>query len=204
MHAGRVSVHRLFIATLLAFIINRASVAGRIFDLPPRRRTRAPSTHASRTEERVMNMPTTLLLAPALLSAVLAGCQEVRNEQVGQVVGGALGGLVGSQIGGGSGQIAAAVAGGLLGFYLGGNIGRTMDEVDRQRAYSSLERTPTGQTSSWQNPDTGNSYAVTPTRTYETQGQPCRDYTTEAWIDGQRDTVKGTACRQPDGTWRAS
>ena len=141
---------------------------------------------------------------PMILAVALAGCQEIRNEQVGTAVGGALGGLLGAQVGSGSGQIAAAVAGGLLGAYFGGNVGRTMDEVDRRRAYDSLERTPTGQTSSWQNPDTGNSYAVTPTRTYEDQGLPCRDYTTEGWIDGRQETITGTACRQPDGSWRAS
>lgn len=144
------------------------------------------------------------LIVPIVLTAIVAGCQEIRNEQVGQAVGGALGGLLGAQVGGGSGQIAAAVAGGLLGAYLGGNVGRTMDEVDRRHAYRALERNPTGQTSSWQNPDTGNSYTVTPTRTYDNQGLPCRDYSTDAWIDGRQETVVGTACRQPDGTWRAS
>jgi surface antigen len=143
------------------------------------------------------------LIVSLVMVASLAGCQEVRNQQVGAAVGGALGGLLGAQVGSGSGQIAAAVAGGLLGAYLGGNVGRTMDEVDRRQARDSLERNPTGQTSTWQNPDSGNSYAVTPTRTYEDQGQPCRDYTTEAWIEGQRETVTGTACRQPDGSWRA-
>lgn len=142
-------------------------------------------------------------IAPLVLAALVSGCQEVRNEQMGQVVGGALGGLAGAQIGSGSGQIAAAVAGGLLGAYLGGNVGRTMDEVDRNRAYSAIERNPTGQTSSWQNPDSGNAYSVTPTRTYDDQGRPCRDYVSDAWIDGKQETVTGTACRQADGTWRS-
>ena len=135
-------------------------------------------------------------------TVVLGGCQQIRNEQVGQAVGGALGGLLGAQVGSGTGQIAAAVAGGLLGAYFGGNVGRTMDEVDRRNARDTLERNPTGQTSTWQNPDTGNTYAVTPTQTYQDSGRPCRDYTTEAWIDGRRETIKGTACREPDGTWR--
>ncbi len=132
----------------------------------------------------------------------LAGCQEVRNEQVGQVVGGAIGGLIGSQVGKGSGQLAATAAGAIAGVLIGGNIGRSMDELDRMKAQRSLETTPTGQTSSWRNPDTGVEYAVTPTRTYQEGGTACRDYTTEAWIDGRRENVKGTACRQPDGTWR--
>ena len=144
------------------------------------------------------------LMVPVLLATMLAGCQEIRNEQVGLAVGGALGGLLGAQVGRGSGQIAAAVAGGLIGAYLGGNVGRTMDAVDRRYAYDTLERNPTGRTSTWQNPDSGNRYAVTPTRTYDGGGQPCRDYTTEGWIDGRQETVGGTACRQADGTWRTS
>lgn len=143
------------------------------------------------------------LIVPLVLAAAISGCQEVRNEQMGQVAGGALGGLLGAQVGSGSGQIAAAVAGGLLGAYIGGNVGRTMDEVDRGRAYNAMERNPTGQASSWQNPDSGNTYSVTPTRTYDNEGRPCRDYVSDAWIDGKQETVTGTACRQADGTWRA-
>jgi surface antigen len=138
-----------------------------------------------------------------ITSLFLGACQEVRNEDVGTVVGGALGGLLGAQVGDGSGQIAAAVAGALVGAYLGGRIGKSMDEADRVKANQALETNPTGQTSSWNNPDTGNGYVVTPTRTYRpNDDSPCRDYTTDAWIDGQREVVEGTACRQPDGTWR--
>ena len=145
------------------------------------------------------------LLAGVVAAGViaLAGCQEIRNEQVGYGVGGALGGVLGSQVGGGTGQLVATAAGALLGAYLGGNVGRTMDDVDRAKAHHTLEATPTGQTSTWRNPDTGNAYEVTPTRTYQDDGRPCRDYTTEAWIDGKRETLRGTACREPDGTWRA-
>lgn len=142
-----------------------------------------------------------LVVAAGLL---VGGCQQVRNEEVGTVVGGALGGLAGAHVGGGKGRIVAAVAGAVAGAYLGGKVGKSMDELDRIKANQALEATPTGQTSTWRNPDTGNSYTVTPTQTYtDNGGAPCRDYTTEAWIDGQREIIKGTACRQPDGTWRA-
>ncbi len=147
------------------------------------------------------------LIAAAVLGAsvLLAGCsQETQKQDAGTVVGGALGGLLGAQVGSGSGRVAAAVAGTIAGALIGGSIGKSMDQVDRMKATQSLERTPTGQTSTWQNPDTGNKYAVTPTHTYVNDGgAPCRDYTTEGWIDGKREVIKGTACRQPDGTWRA-
>jgi surface antigen len=146
------------------------------------------------------------LIATAVLgvSVLLAGCsQDTKNQDVGTVVGGALGGLLGAQVGSGSGRVAAAVAGSIAGSLIGGSIGKSMDELDRMKATQALEKTPTGQTSTWQNPDTGNSYSVTPTQTYTSDGgAPCRDYTTEGWIDGKREIIKGTACRQPDGTWR--
>ena len=148
-----------------------------------------------------MNKAIVILLAAGAVG--VTGCQEVRNEHVGMGVGGALGGLLGAQVGGGSGQLAATAAGALLGAYLGGNVGRSMDQVDRLNAQRTLEGTPTGQSTAWQNPDSGNRYEVTPTRTYQEEGRPCREYTTEAWIDGRRETLRGTACREPDGSWRA-
>lgn len=137
-------------------------------------------------------------------SVLIAGCsQETKKQDIGTVVGGALGGLVGAQVGGGRGRVAAAVAGTIAGALIGGSIGKSMDELDRIKAARALESVPTGQTSTWQNPDTGNTYSVTPTHTYTgDSGAPCRDYTTEGWIDGKREVIKGTACRQPDGTWR--
>lgn len=133
----------------------------------------------------------------------IGGCVTTKEQQ-GQVIGAVAGGVLGSRIGAGSGRIAATIAGTLLGGYLGSNIGRQMDDGDRYRAGMALESTPTNQSTSWQNPDSGNRYAVTPTRTYYSDSRPCRDYTTEAWIDGKRETVHGTACRQADGSWQAS
>ena len=119
------------------------------------------------------------------------------------VIGGTLGGLLGSQVDG-DGRTAAIIAGTLIGAAVGGAIGRSMDETDRLKTAHALEATRTGVPSSWRNPDTGYQYTVTPTRTYDTAGAPCRDYTVDAIIDGRREMVTGTACRQPDGSWRAS
>lgn len=149
-----------------------------------------------------MNKRAVIVIA---LSAVLAaGCVNPTKRDTGTVIGGIAGGVLGNQIGGGKGRTAAVILGTLVGAYIGGNIGQAMDDNDRYRAQETLERTPTNKTTSWRNPDTGNSYQVTPTRTYESSNGPCREYTTEAVIDGRRETVYGTACRQPDGTWQAS
>lgn len=139
----------------------------------------------------------------AALAIGLSGCSNVRNEDSGQVIGGVLGGVLGSNVGKGTGRTAAIITGTIAGAMIGGSIGRNMDENDQYRAQRTLESSPTGQTVKWNNPDTGIDYAVTPTNTYTaSSGSPCRDYSTDAWIDGRKETVVGTACRQPDGTWR--
>ena len=133
----------------------------------------------------------------------LTACNPTK-EDAGTLIGAGTGAYVGSQIGGGTGQLAAIAIGTLLGGYLGGSIGKNMDELDRYRANQALETAPTGTAVSWSNPDSGTSYKMTPTKTYESASGPCRDYTTEAVIDGRAEVVHGTACRQEDGSWHVS
>jgi surface antigen len=120
------------------------------------------------------------------------------------VIGGALGGLLGAQVDGdhGQGRTIAIIAGTLAGAAIGGSIGRSMDDTDRLKTARTLETVRTGVPSRWRNPDTGNTYSVTPTRTYETAAGPCREYAIDAMIGGRPDKLYGTACRQPDGSWR--
>ncbi len=120
------------------------------------------------------------------------------------VIGGALGGALGSQIGGGEGRTVATIVGTLVGASIGGAVGRSMDEQDRIKVAHSLETVRTGVASQWRNPDTGNEYTVVPTRTYDAGGTPCREYTVNATIGGKREKVYGTACRQPDGSWKTA
>ena len=134
----------------------------------------------------------------------LAGCAnyQTQQEQSGMVIGGVLGGVLGSQFGRGDGRTAAIILGSLAGAAVGGSVGRSMAEADRQKTAMSLESVRTGVPSSWKNPDSGNQYVVVPTRTYETDGAPCRDYTVDAVVAGKKDKVFGTACRQADGSWQ--
>jgi len=144
--------------------------------------------------------PALLLLAAAL---ALTACETPPNkQQKGAVAGAVVGGVVGSTIGGGAGRTVAIVAGTIAGAMIGGHIGRQMDEADRIKAAQALESAPTGQPSTWRNPDNGNQYTMTPTRTYEASSGPCREYTIDAKVDGKPDKVQGTACRQPDGSWK--
>lgn len=145
----------------------------------------------------------TLALVAVLIPWALIGCQTpVTQEQSGTIVGGVLGGIIGSQVGEGRGRTAATVIGTLVGAAIGGNVGRSMDETDKLRTAQALETLPTGKTSSWRNPDSGNTYTVTPTRTVSSNEGPCREYTTTAVIGGKTEKIYGRACRQADGSWR--
>ncbi len=130
------------------------------------------------------------------------------NKQIGgTLIGAGLGGLAGSQIGSGTGQLAAVGAGVLLGGLLGNEVGKSLDKADQayaQRSYNSaLEKTATGQTSTWVNPDSGNSGTYTPVKTYQTDnGQYCREFQQTITVGGRTEDAYGTACRQPDGSWK--
>lgn len=133
----------------------------------------------------------------------VAGCASPpTQEQTGMIVGGVIGGVLGSQVGGGHGRTTATIIGTLVGAAIGGAVGRSMDEQDRIKTAHTLETVRTGVPSQWRNPDTGNVYTVTPTRTIESAQGPCREYTIDAMIGGKKEQVVGTACRQPDGSWR--
>ncbi len=138
------------------------------------------------------------------LSLALSACGPINNEQIGSVTGGVVGGLLGSQFGGGVGKVAAAAGGALFGAFLGGRIGQYMDRQDKLEMQHALETAPVGQTVGWKNPDNGNQYRVKPTKTYYTNKQPCREYTTEAVIGGKSEKIYGKACRQADGSWKVA
>lgn len=142
------------------------------------------------------------LSALVLVIALLPGCATGPKEETGMVIGGILGGILGYQIGDGHGRTAATILGSIAGVAIGGSIGRSMDELDRMRMAATLETTRTGVTTTWHNPDTGYDFEMVPTRTFETAEGPCREYTLDAQIGGRTEQVYGTACRQPDGSWR--
>ncbi|MFP6745827.1 MAG: RT0821/Lpp0805 family surface protein [Alphaproteobacteria bacterium] len=144
----------------------------------------------------------------AMLSVAACATNSGEKQTLGTLIGAGLGGLAGSQIGSGTGQLAAIGAGVLLGGLLGNEVGKSLDQADKlyaeQNAQNTLERAPTGQSSSWANPDSGHSGSFTPTQTYSSaEGQPCREYHSTVTIDGRTEDVYGTACREPDGSWRA-
>ena len=136
-----------------------------------------------------------------LMSLTLVACAN--NENVGTITGAAVGGLLGSQFGGGTGRALAIGGGALAGAMIGNSIGKRMDAVDRMRMQQVLESGQDGRAQQWTNPNTGVAYSVEPVRSYTASaGNPCREYSSTAFIGGKKERVYGTACRQGDGSWK--
>ena len=150
-----------------------------------------------------MNRNLTIVSATAL-SLMLAACETPPSkESVGGVTGAVVGGVIGHQIGEGRGKDLATVAGFILGAVLGSNIGRSLAREDERRAQMVLEENRTGHPSHWVNPDSGADVTMVPTHTYQSSsGEYCREYQTTVVVGGKTEKAYGTACRQPDGSWR--
>jgi surface antigen len=157
------------------------------------------------------------IAAAAAAALAVAACASPEQRNAGQfgeankttggtLLGAAAGGLLGSQIGGGSGKLIATGAGVLLGGLIGHQVGTSLDKADvnyanqaQQRAYAA----PIGQKISWTNPESGNAGTITPTREgQDSGGRYCREFQTTITVGGKPEQAYGTACRQPDGTWK--
>ena len=144
--------------------------------------------------------------AISLIICIAASARADDGTILGTGIGAAVGGLLGSQIGHGSGQIAAATAGVLLGGVIGNNIGHSIDSETSSAGqnYSSYNNSPAA-------PMAYNSYRPNyvappapppPTYVDADEGTYCREYSQEIRIAGRIQESYGTACLQPDGTWR--
>jgi surface antigen len=149
-------------------------------------------------------MFTTKIIAATLALALLAACESQPSKQdIGMATGAVLGGVLGHQIGKGTGQTVATIGGAAIGGFVGSRVGRNMDRDDKSRTTHALDKSADGEPTTWRNDATGLRYSVTPTRTYQGEsGGLCRDFTTVAQIDGRDEVLHGTACKQPDGTWK--
>jgi len=125
----------------------------------------------------------------------------------GGLIGAGLGGLAGSQFGSGAGKGVATGIGVLAGALLGGSVGASLDRADvaysQRTTQQALETAPANQPSTWRNPDSGAYGTVTPVRTFQsTSGQNCREFQQTITVGGRTEEGYGTACRQPDGSWK--
>ena len=143
-----------------------------------------------------------------IFAFLLVGCTQHMGakEGTGALLGATAGAVLGSNVGKGKGNVVAIAIGALAGALFGQEVGRSLDRADRiamgQNAQYSLEHTRSNETTRWDNPDSGNSGTMTPTRTYQqSAGQYCREYRQTVIVGGEKQDAYGTACRQPDGSW---
>ena len=155
------------------------------------------------------------LVAVAILIVLITGCagggsgfmtgvEQNKALTIGSLGGAAGGGLLAAALHANPAGIAAGV---ILGGLTGGLIGHLVDNKDKeiaaQTTQRALESAPTGTPLPWQNPSNGHTGTVEPLRTYQnTAGSYCREYTDTVTIDGRKQQSYGTACRQPDGSWK--
>ena len=153
---------------------------------------------------------TVKVLYVALLAASLAACaadpyapKQNTGAVAGAVAGGALGAILGGR--GAGSRIAGAALGAAGGALLGGAIGASMDEQDRERAYlaelEALENGPPGAPVGWRSERTAYYGTIVPGPVVTRRGLRCRDYSHTIYINGRPEIARGTACRNPDGTW---
>lgn len=129
----------------------------------------------------------------------------INKQDIGTLGGAIGGGIIGSNVGGGKGAIAGTIAGTLLGGALGSSIGASLDNADRaaygDASQRALETAQPNQTLPWKGSNA--SGTITPSGYYKNpQGQYCREYTQKIVVAGKTQQGHGTACREPDGTWK--
>ncbi len=132
---------------------------------------------------------------------------SIKKQDIGMIAGALGGAFAGQNLGKGKGQTLGIAAGTLLGAFIGKEIGASLDRADmtyHNQAYQqALESNKVGVPSTWSNPDSGHQGIVTPTRTFQNnEGVYCREFSQKIVVGGQEEKAFGTACRQPDGTWK--
>ena len=147
-----------------------------------------------------------LIGALGAVSLTLAGCMGGGPKQdAGALTGAVAGALVGSTVG--NGNLGVVAVGALVGGFIGNEVGAGLDAQDRRMAmdaeYRALEYSRTGVPVQWRG-RSGRYGDVIAGSSYRVNDYSCRDYTHTIYIDGQPEVARGTACRQPDGTWKVA
>ncbi|MFZ2620055.1 MAG: RT0821/Lpp0805 family surface protein [Alphaproteobacteria bacterium] len=151
----------------------------------------------------------TKILTGVMMAAMLGACAQgggnyggPSDQTIGTVLGGVVGGGLGSTIGEGSGKTVAAILGTLMGAYIGSELAKP-DQPYYEKAATQAQNAPVGQPVQWYNPETGNGGSITTTREGQTRsGDYCREFQQTITVGGKTEKAYGTACRQPDGSWK--
>lgn len=154
-------------------------------------------------------MKPAVLLAAGSLAGLLCACADTSSKSgLGSMAGSLTGGLIGSSSAATArpAKPLSPAAAPLLAAWAGSPAGARLDDGDRHLAaeteYEALESTAAGAAREWHNPATGHRGSVTPGSAYSVNQYTCRDYVDQVTVDGRTETLRSTACRQPDASWR--
>jgi len=82
---------------------------------------------------------------------------------------------------------------------------QAMTPADRELFVRSMNRaldqTRDGDSLSWENPSTGARGTITPTSSWQDQGQPCRALQFDNQVKGRSGRSSFSFCKQSDGSW---
>ncbi|MBX3597066.1 MAG: hypothetical protein KF874_05775 [Rhizobiaceae bacterium] len=100
-----------------------------------------------------------------------------------------------------SDSVISALGGGLI----GGKVGRDLPSGDRRLAlqaeYRALEYGQGGQVIPWNSSNGANRGEVVAAQPYRVGSQDCRQYVHTLFTANASQSARGTACRNPDGSW---
>ncbi len=143
-----------------------------------------------------------LIVAPLLSCA--PGTRT--GETLGTLTGIIAGAIIGHQVGGDNaartiGAGVGMIVGGIAGSKLGGmydKLNTEESQVHESTLSSTIETSKIGEGNQWYNNETGHSGRVIVTK----EKGYCREYQQTIVIGGKEHQGYGTACRQPDGSWK--
>ena len=140
-----------------------------------------------------------LISTPAAVCLVMlsvSGCVSVGGGQT-------QASLLPPATGGAALALLEPLGGGLIGQIESVRLPRADRIAALQSEYRALEYTPPGDVVSWQGRDGAVSGQVVASQPYRVGSQDCRQYTQAVSAGGTAApvTARGTACRNPDGSW---
>jgi len=144
--------------------------------------------------KNIVNLITMLVL----LSLMSACGNQLSKAQSGAGMGAAGGALIGQAIGH---HTASTLIGATVGTMVGYIVGNEMDKYDNQRLTQVYEQGIAGTPTTWQNPDSGHMFQVTPHPAIRRDSGVCRTAEISSIIDGRRETALAKACRDNYGRW---
>jgi surface antigen len=140
------------------------------------------------------------IVAAALAALSLGACAGGPQQTSASGVGAFSGDVVGSTSGNRVPVAAAGPPSGIL-----GTSGVALDERDRQLAYDAnmraLQSGEPGVPVVWRSQVTGHHGTIVPGPAYQAGGSTCREFSHIVYLDGRPQATRGTACRNPDGSW---